>query len=312
MGKIAIFPFRIVKNAVQYCSHKLVEFIHTIPSSGFFDSNSYEKKINLSRELSANFGKHRSGWIYAVRNLKYLHKNNGIIFDSFIERTFCWHPERIRPHLQPWIGVIHVPPNIPRWFLYHQSNEMIFSSEAWKRSIPFCMGLFTLSMYHRKSLEKKLDVPVNNLIFPTEIPVLKWSWDKFEANKEKKIVQIGWWLRKLHSIFQLPKTDFKKVFLNVEHKRIPDLMKTEREILRKESSFKDSMYDTAETVKYLPNDEYDRLLCENIVFLYMYDASANNTVIECIARNTPILVNPIEPVKEYLGEDYPFYYEVLI
>ena len=39
------------------------------------------------------------------------------------------------------------------------------------------------------------------------------------------------------------------------------------------------------------------------------DASACNTVIECIIRNTPIIINPIPPVVEILGEDYPLYYK---
>ncbi|GAG25573.1 unnamed protein product, partial [marine sediment metagenome] len=32
---------------------------------------------------------------------------------------------------------------------------------------------------------------------------------------------------------------------------------------------------------------------------------------ECIVRNTPILINPIEAIVEYLGEDYPFYFNSL-
>ena len=43
----------------------------------------------------------------------------------------------------------------------------------------------------------------------------------------------------------------------------------------------------------------------------MYDSSANNAIIECIARATPILVNPIAAVVEYLGEEYPFYFNSL-
>ena len=49
----------------------------------------------------------------------------------------------------------------------------------------------------------------------------------------------------------------------------------------------------------------------NIVFVDMYDSSANNAVIECIARDTPILINPLPAVVEYLGEDYPFYFNDL-
>ena len=71
------------------------------------------------------------------------------------------------------------------------------------------------------------------------------------------------------------------------------------------------MYNTAETVIHLSNKNYDTILSENIVFLFLFDASASTTITECIARNTPVLINPIEPVKEYLGDDYPFYYNTL-
>jgi hypothetical protein len=273
----------------------------------------YEKKVNLADQLNVDFGRHRSGWIFAVRNLKVLHNPHGVLLDSFIERTFSWHPQGIKPHLRPWIGFIHVPPQIPGWFSHKQTIEVIFNSEAWKESLPHCRGLFTLSAYHRKYLEGILDIPVNNLLFPTEISHLKWNWDKFTANKEKKIVQVGWWLRKLHAIYQLPlpKKQYEKIFLSVGHKNLPQLLEKEREILLNEGTFVDEMYETAETVSYLSDHEYDRLLAENIVFVFLYDASANNTVIECIARNTPILINPLEAVKEYLGDDYPLYYNSL-
>jgi hypothetical protein len=58
----------------------------------------------------------------------------------------------------------------------------------------------------------------------------------------------------------------------------------------------------------LSNDEYDELLSNNVVFLNLVDASACNTIIECIVRNTPILVNRLPAVVEYLGNDYPLYY----
>jgi beta-1,4-mannosyl-glycoprotein beta-1,4-N-acetylglucosaminyltransferase len=57
--------------------------------------------------------------------------------------------------------------------------------------------------------------------------------------------------------------------------------------------------------------EYDELLSKNIVFIHLFDAAANNTVLECIIRNTPIIVNRIEAVVEYLGEDYPLYFNEL-
>jgi hypothetical protein len=58
---------------------------------------------------------------------------------------------------------------------------------------------------------------------------------------------------------------------------------------------------------YLDNKEYDRILTENIVFIYLVDASAVNTLLECVIRNTPIIVNKIPAVVEVLGEKYPLY-----
>lgn len=68
---------------------------------------------------------------------------------------------------------------------------------------------------------------------------------------------------------------------------------------------------SVEIINALSNEDYDDLLSENIVFLDLVSASACNTIIECIVRNTPILINYIEPVVEVLGEAYPLYYKSL-
>ena len=53
---------------------------------------------------------------------------------------------------------------------------------------------------------------------------------------------------------------------------------------------------------------YDKLLTENIVFINLVDASAVNTVIECIVRETPIIINKLPSIVELLGEKYPLYF----
>lgn len=269
------------------------------------------RKIDLADELSRFYGTHRSGWGWAISNLQPLHNPQGVLLDSFIERSFAWNPQKTRTHQRPWIGFIHVPPNVPDWFQNYQSNDAVFASKVFQDSYPYCQGLFTLSNYHRKSLVNKLDVSINNLYFPTETPQLKWTWDNFEANKTKIIIQIGWYLRKLHAIFQLPKSSYKKIFLKTNYFNYDSIIKYESEMLMARGELTQDMYNTAETIEFVSNNEYDKLLAENIIFLGLYDASANNTVIECIVRNTPLLVNPIEAVREYLGNDYPFYYETL-
>jgi hypothetical protein len=61
-------------------------------------------------------------------------------------------------------------------------------------------------------------------------------------------------------------------------------------------------------ISYLDNDEYDKLLSENIVFIHLVDASAVNTVIECVVRNTPLIINKHPAVVELLGEKYPLFF----
>ena len=53
--------------------------------------------------------------------------------------------------------------------------------------------------------------------------------------------------------------------------------------------------------------EYDILLSKNIVYIDLWDSSANNTIVECIIRGTPIVAPRHPAVIEYLGQDYPLY-----
>lgn len=61
-------------------------------------------------------------------------------------------------------------------------------------------------------------------------------------------------------------------------------------------------------IEKLSNADYDNLLIQNIVFINLVDASAVNTLIECVVRNTPIIINRHPAVVEILGDDYPLFY----
>jgi hypothetical protein len=59
------------------------------------------------------------------------------------------------------------------------------------------------------------------------------------------------------------------------------------------------------------NEEYDHILASSLVFLDLVDASAVNTLLECIVRHTPILINRHPAVLELLGDQYPMFYRTL-
>jgi hypothetical protein len=62
---------------------------------------------------------------------------------------------------------------------------------------------------------------------------------------------------------------------------------------------------------YLNYNDFDKTFIDTIQFIDLLDASANNGVVECIRRNTPLLIRKHPAVVEYLGKEYPFYFENL-
>jgi hypothetical protein len=70
-------------------------------------------------------------------------------------------------------------------------------------------------------------------------------------------------------------------------------------------------FGSVQVIKRLPDAHYDDLLSESVVFLELFDTSANNAVVECIVRCTPIVINRHPAVVEYLGPDYPLYYDTI-
>ena len=60
---------------------------------------------------------------------------------------------------------------------------------------------------------------------------------------------------------------------------------------------------------FLNDHDYINNLCEKIGFCHLYDTSANNSILEHIMSHTPIIINKLPATIEYLGEDYPMFYE---
>lgn len=293
------------------------------------------------------FPSHRSGWGVALEALRPLHHSEGVRFDGFLERNFAWRHrhegsrpaavlERLRreglfyqlatteemgltPYHSPWVGVMHNPPRMPVWFHPADSPQAILSKRIWQESLPSCRGLFTLSETHAAWLRDQVPVPVAALIHPSPIPERLFDFDAFLANPRRCVVQVGWWLRSLNAIRQLPLAadnplGYRKVrlvpaFFEGADGYLRELMERE---LRETGGAIDPRHEAnTEDLSHLPDAAYDRLLAENIVFMQLHDASANNALVECLARGTPLLINPLPAVVEYLGHDYPLYYDDL-
>ncbi len=268
-------------------------------------------RISLEGQVERLYGFHRSGWKYAADSLIPLNNPEGVLADMFMDRTFAADNRKQTVYSRPWIGFLHVPPEIPAAIGSLQSNEAILSSNAFIQSLPHCKGIFTLSAFHRDHLSRRVPVPVEALLHPTEFPDVTWNPAHFLKNPERKIVQSGWWLRRATSIHLLDVPGYRKVVLEKLDADATRKLKEEWGQAGIPRGTRDQVKGRVEITGYLPDGDYDRLLSENIVFLDLIDASANNAVVECIARNTPLLVNPLPAVVEYLGTEYPFYFESL-
>jgi len=270
-------------------------------------------QLNFGQQFGQNFGRHRSGWTYAISQLKPFHDESApVLCETFLEKKFVWGgdygdaggPDPI-PYSKDWVGFIHVPPQVPRWFQFEQSNEQLFRTKLWKKSEPHCRGLFCLTDYHKRYLEALLKprFPISVLSHPTEIPDAKFSVERYRENPKKRVIQVGWWLRKLNAISVidtpghtptlLGKSDWTKNLLSYAERRYYDL-------LAKPS---------VDVIDFVDNDAYDKLLAENLIFIDFYDTCANNAVIECMARRTPLIVCRHPAAEEYLGKSYPLYYD---
>ncbi|WP_448871317.1 glycosyltransferase [Desulfobulbus propionicus] len=269
--------------------------------------NETPRKLHLLG-LDHFYGQHRNSFNALITALEPLNKGQGgVRFVPFLERQFVWgncaadgeaascNP---RPITEPWIGILHVPFDTPDWFEHSVTPRHFFKTALFQESLPFCRGLITLSDDLQNDLAKHLPgLSSLSLKFPTAFDVRMWEPKDYFT--KPCVVQAGDWLRKIQAIFRIKAPTHRKIMLLKKH----TFLFMQREI----SIFGDSRNSSVEMLEYVSNEKYDDLLTQSVVLCLMYSTAANNILIECIARATPILVNPLPGAVEYLGEDYPLY-----
>ena len=234
---------------------------------------------------------HRGGWKFVCRLIaEHLHCEDGVRFIGSVEDEVV---ER-RIIAEPWVGFIHqVPKHNLRWF---PDLERLLKDEYWNTSAQNCLGLFVLSTYVKDYLQNAgCKIPVARILYPAEPTDRFFSLDRFFARSPKRIISGGEFLRNFQPFFDLKAPGFSKQLLVHEGFKWQSIVPN----------------NSVELLGRVSDDEYDALLEDSVVFLNLRDAPANTTVVECIVRNTPILINPLRGVVEYLGENYPFYYSSL-
>ena len=164
---------------------------------------------------------HRAGWSEAVAALLNLDlgsfgKSDGkaVTVDTYVDRTFHWKRDLLSlagvlPYKGPWIGFVHHTFDAAHGGTHNCAT--MFQDASFLASLSHCRALIALSRDLRQKLEVALstagfpNVPVHHVRHPMErVPGREFDMTKFIENPDKRVVQIGAWLRDPYAIYDLP------------------------------------------------------------------------------------------------------------
>lgn len=242
-------------------------------------------KLNFTN--SPNWDFHRSGWNYAVNHLKKnFHNEKGLLFYDWLDGQFR-NKEIIS---KKWAGILHNVIDYPPEYLLRKDIKIFCLRDLVKKyfflkSMENCKMLITTSPTTSSFLNSQ-GIQANYVYHPC--PKTN-DWEKFNGI----IVTIGQWMRKIKAISKI-ETNFKKIIIKVPWNEPYKNLNFRLDV---------------EIIDYINNNEFDKLMRESVVFLNMYDAAACNTLLECIMGNVPVVVNRLQGIEDYIGKDYPLFYD---
>lgn len=268
------------------------------------EPNSFRMIRPFSQIIGTSY--HRTGWPYCCDALDLASSSQGILLEDFVEHRFCYAAQP-QPIEEPWIGIFHHPPDMPSFAREIERPEVYIKTEAFQKSLPFLKGAITLSNHLAKKLRCLLPVTVETVLmpFPNEP---SFSPEEFR-NTQKKLVQVGWYQRNTQALLQVPNLpDWRKIQLL---KSSTKSIKAWDETVKNQSPWKERRIYDQEIIHhdYLSNAKYDELLRSSVFITEAFAASACNGIGDCISTATPILCNRLPSFIEYLGEDYPGYFD---
>ena len=257
--------------------------------------------------------KHRGGWKSVIQNLinnKLIITNitpNSIKLVDCIESRFSSWSGNNTLMSENWIGIFHYSPDLPG-FIKDDLNYIANNNNV-VRSLSYCKGIIVLS---NNSLNKLRQNPIYKNIntialkHPIENISIKFTIDKFIANTNKCLVQLGLQDRITSTIYMI-NSKYKKLWLPSRASK--HYLKNEAYALNITAQITESINSNKVDIKYIENHtDFDNILQTNIVIIPLFGASANNSVLEIIEMNIPAFVSRLPATEEYLGKEYPLFY----
>jgi len=256
---------------------------------------------------------HRYGWnnllmtLYINDIITLYNKNNNIELIDLSEKFFMWKNNRIS---RKWVGIVHITPYTPKYLNNLNINEL-FHNINFNDAMKYCVKLITLSNYLKIYIKNNINnnIKINKINHPIKKVTKFFSIDEYLNNDNKYIIHIGQRLRIFKTFFNLKFTTHNKLLISNNIDNLLNNLNKEMKIRLKSYEELSSYLSNYNIIyKNLNNNDYDDLIIKNIIFIHLYDSSANNILIEAIIHKTPIIINKNPAIIEYLGIDYPLYY----
>lgn len=190
--------------------HKLRDMIYYIYQD-FMDKQRIPK-ININYIKQDSFHDlHRAGWQYSIGPLYCYSGDHGVLFDTYLDRTFGWAADvlvdnGILPYTNYWVGFFH-----HTFELEFSTNScaVVFDKPVFRASLPLCKGIYCLTKYLANEVKAKLtqmgfgNIPINSLHHPTVFVSNNFDYDKFIANENRKLINVGSWYRNPVTIYRV-------------------------------------------------------------------------------------------------------------
>jgi hypothetical protein len=217
----------LIKN--DFCLFEAIDYIWKDMKNPNNISNvieNYYPTVNCNRQIFINMdfifqnnfaNYHRSGWAYALGGLMNIdgprfRRQPKLLLDTYVDRSFHWGVDTLTeigllPYKKAWAGIIH--------HTFDESHSTfncveLFKNKIFLESLKTCKCLIILTSYLAVQIQKYLfingfkTIPVKVIYHPMEFVSNLFTIDKFKKNNNKKIIQIGAWLRNPYSIYELP------------------------------------------------------------------------------------------------------------
>lgn len=266
----------------------------------------------MKRKRYRGQGLHLSGWPWICERLQQESDGRSILLDDFVEHSM---DGPIYSRNCPWVGIFHHPPNEIGDALYvpiAPDNYKMMPDKFLKRpklqqALRKLRLAITLSVNLAQWLKRQpqINCPVVALKHPIKKTEKLFRPDILVGERPIRLFHYGTYLKNVRILHQLPKVD--GFFME----RVEPIRLCE------------SQWDAAcwtmipnrpnnHAVTSIPRqtpEQMDYLLSTSVVVFEYFGLAASNALLECIIRNTPVIVNRVPAAVEYLGEGYPLFYD---